>query len=105
MHPGCVPPAHYRNGGRSPWQRPPWTETPVWTDTLWKHNLRKLRLQAVIIRIKIHLPDPPVEYGCFNPKKVLENWDLGLSNHTIKSYVCWSMWKMLKIIFDIFDML
>ena len=41
----------------------------------------------------------------FNPKKVLESWDLGLSNHTIKSYVCWSMSKMSKIIFDIFDML
>ena len=49
MHPGCVPPAHYRNGrglrGRGPLDR----ETPLWTDTLWKHNLRKLRLQAVIM--------------------------------------------------------
>ena len=33
----------------------------------------------------------------FNPKKVLESWDLGLSNHTIKFYVCWSMLKMLKV--------
>ena len=24
----------------------------------------------------------------FNPEKVLESWDLGLSNHIIKSYVC-----------------
>ena len=39
-----------------PGQRPPWTqdpltetETPLWTDKhLWKHNLRKLRLRAVI---------------------------------------------------------
>ena len=41
-------------------------------------------------------------YWIFNPKKVLESWDLGLS---IKSYVYRSMSKMLKIIFDIFDML
>ena len=26
----------------------------------------------------------------FNPKKVLESWDLGLSKYTIKSYVCWT---------------
>ena len=32
-----------------------------------------------------------------NLKKVLESWDLGLSNHTIKSYVCWSMSKMSKM--------
>ena len=38
-------------------------------------------------------------------KKVLESWDLGLSKYTIKSYVCQSMSKMLKIIFDIFNML
>ena len=41
----------------------------------------------------------------FNLKKVLESWDWELSNHIIKSYVCRSMLKMLKIIFDIFDML
>ena len=35
----------------------------------------------------------------FNPQKVLESWDLdlGLSNHIIKCYVCWSMWKVLKV--------
>ena len=33
----------------------------------------------------------------FNLQKVLESWDLGLSNHTIKFYVCWSMLKMLKV--------
>ena len=32
----------------------------------------------------------------FNPQKVLESWDLGLSNHT-KSYVCQSMLKMSKV--------
>ena len=41
----------------------------------------------------------------FQSEKVLESWDLGLSKYTIKSYVCWSMLKMSKIIFDIFDML
>ena len=41
----------------------------------------------------------------FNPKKFLESWDLGLSSHTIKSYVSWSMLKMSEIIFDIFNML
>ena len=25
----------------------------------------------------------------FNPKKVLESWDLDLSNHTIQCHVCW----------------
>ena len=29
----------------------------------------------------------------FNPKKVLESCDLGLSNHTIKCYVCWRCWR------------
>ena len=29
----------------------------------------------------------------FNPKKVLESWDLWLSNHTIKYYVL----KVLKV--------
>ena len=33
----------------------------------------------------------------FNPQKVLESWDLGLSNHTIKYYVCWSMSEVLKV--------
>ena len=31
----------------------------------------------------------------FNLKKVLESWDLGLSNHIIKCYVCWSMLEVL----------
>ena len=41
----------------------------------------------------------------FNPKKVLKNWDLGLSNHTIKCYVCWSMLEvlMVKITFNTSD--
>ena len=40
-----------------------------------------------------------------NLKKVLESWFLGLSNHTMKSYVCWSMPKMLNVknSFDAFD--
>ena len=41
----------------------------------------------------------------FNPKKVLESWDLDLSNHTIQCNVCWSISKGLKveITFDPFD--
>ena len=41
----------------------------------------------------------------FNPQKVLESWDLVLSNHTIKCYVCWRMSKgsKVKITFDPFD--
>ena len=41
----------------------------------------------------------------FNPKKVLEKWDLDLSNHTIQYNVCWNMSKVSKveIIFDPFD--
>ena len=33
----------------------------------------------------------------FNPLKVLKSWDLGLSNQTIKYYVCWSMLKVSKV--------
>ena len=33
----------------------------------------------------------------FNPQKVLESWDLGLSNYTIKSHVCQSMLKLSKV--------
>ena len=33
----------------------------------------------------------------FNPKKVLDSWDLGLSNHIIKYYICWSMSELLKV--------
>ena len=29
----------------------------------------------------------------FNPEKVLESWDLGLSNDAIKFYVCWRILK------------
>ena len=32
----------------------------------------------------------------FNPQKVLESWDLDLSNHTIQCYVC--MLKGSKVI-------
>ena len=32
-----------------------------------------------------------------NPQKVLESWDLELSNHTIKCYVCWSMLEVSKV--------
>ena len=41
----------------------------------------------------------------FNPQKVLESWDLDLSNHTIQCYVCQSMLKgsKVKITFDPFD--
>ena len=41
----------------------------------------------------------------FNPKKVLESWDLDLSNHTIQCNVCWSMSKgsKVEITFDPFD--
>ena len=40
----------------------------------------------------------------FNPQKVLESWDLGLSNH-IKCYVCQSMSEVskVKITFDTSD--
>ena len=40
-----------------------------------------------------------------NLKKVLESLNLGLSNHTIKCYVCQSMLKGLKVglTFDPFD--
>ena len=43
----------------------------------------------------------------FNLKKVLESWDLGPSNHTIKFYASWSMSKGSKVIltFNPFDML
>ena len=30
----------------------------------------------------------------FNPIKVLESWDLGLSNYAIKCYVCWKIENM-----------
>ena len=33
----------------------------------------------------------------FNLQKVLESWDLDLSNHTIQCYVCQSMLKQLKV--------
>ena len=41
----------------------------------------------------------------FNLQNVLESWDLGLSNHTIKFYVCWNMSKLSKveITFDTFN--
>ena len=41
----------------------------------------------------------------FNLQKVLESWELDLSNHTIQCYVCQSMLKGLKveITFDSFD--
>ena len=44
----------------------------------------------------------------FNPQKVLESLDLGLSNHTIKcmlNVVCWSMSEVskVKITFDASD--
>ena len=41
----------------------------------------------------------------FNPKKVLESWDLDLSNHAIECYVCWSILKgsKVKITYDPFD--
>ena len=41
----------------------------------------------------------------FNPKKVLESWDLDLSNHTIQCNVCRSMLKgsKVEITFDPFD--
>ena len=32
----------------------------------------------------------------FDPQKVLESWDLDLSNHTIQCYVCQSMSKGSK---------
>ena len=62
---GCVPPAHYCTGGLCLGGLPdrdllPWTETPrmetlpLWTDKhLWKHNLRKLRLRALISSWKL----------------------------------------------------
>ena len=33
----------------------------------------------------------------FNPKKVLESWDLALFNHTIKCYICQRMSKGSKV--------
>ena len=33
----------------------------------------------------------------FNPQKVLESWDLGLSSHSIKYYVYQSMSEVLKV--------
>ena len=43
----------------------------------------------------------------FNLQKVLESWDLGLSNYTIKSYIYGSMLGVskVKITFDTSDML
>ena len=43
----------------------------------------------------------------FNPKKVLECWDSGLSNHTLEFYVHWSMSKgsKVEITFDPFNTL
>ena len=40
-----------------------------------------------------------------NPQKVLESWDLGLSNHAIKCYVFWSMLEVskVKVTFDTSD--
>ena len=49
---GCVPPARNCTGAsqRPPPDRdPPGHRTPLWTDRhLWKHNLRKLRMWAVM---------------------------------------------------------
>ena len=33
-------------------------------------------------------------------KKVLESWNLGLSNHTIKSYVCYLRHALIYTVFD-----
>ena len=33
----------------------------------------------------------------FNPKKVLESWDLDLFNHTIQYHVCWRGWKLFRL--------
>ena len=33
----------------------------------------------------------------FNPQKVLEIWDRGLFNHTIKYYICWHCWHKTRI--------
>ena len=33
----------------------------------------------------------------FNPQKFLESWDLGLSSHSIKYYVCRSMSEVSKV--------
>ena len=40
----------------------------------------------------------------FNLTRILENWDLGLFNHIIKSDVCQSMLKVLKVIFDLWHL-
>ena len=54
----------------TPWTETPWTEIPPWTEKyLWKHNLCKLRLQAVMkeigLRGKLRFPsaplDPPIQ--------------------------------------------
>ena len=34
----------------------------------------------------------------FNPQKVLESWDLDLSNHTIQCYVCWRGRKIFRLL-------
>ena len=34
----------------------------------------------------------------FNPKKVLESWDLDLSNHTIQCHVCWRGRKLFWLL-------
>ena len=36
-------------------------------------------------------------YLIFNLQKVLESWDLGFSNQTIKYYVCRNMSEVLKV--------
>ena len=53
-------------------------------------------------RLKIHtnmfLLITSLIFNGFSIRKTFESWDLGLFNHTINSYVCWRMLKMLKII-------
>ena len=39
----------------------------------------------------------------FNLQNFLESWDIGLSNYTIKYYLCWSMWECIKGYFDTID--
>ena len=48
-----------------------------WTYTHFTHNFLNIQL-------------------IFNPQKVLESWDLELSNHTIKWYLCWRCQRLFQ---------
>ena len=77
--------------------------------TMWRQRIKACKaFNAMYVdtvnteHIHTFLPMTFLIFKCFQSKKVLESWDSGLFN-LIKCYVCWSILKVLKVIFD-FDM-